>query len=73
MIFADYETAGQLPWVQSVGITMIGGVVGLILASLFAGEEPQKETGAEANVESKTPEGVEELHKAEPNGQGKLM
>ena len=50
-IFSDYEQADQLPWVEGLGITMIGGVVGLILATLFAGgsdEQPPKPPGPPA-------------------------
>ena len=42
-IFSDYGAAAQLPWVQCVGITMIGGVVGLILATMFGGGTPAED------------------------------
>ena len=45
-IFMDYDRAGQIPWVQCAGITVAGGVVGLILATLFAGEDTKKERKA---------------------------
>ncbi len=41
-IFSDYGEAAQLPWVQCVGITMIGGVVGLFLATIFSGGVPEE-------------------------------
>jgi hypothetical protein len=41
-IFGAYEQAGQLPWVDGLGITMIGAVVGLILATLLASRAPEE-------------------------------
>jgi hypothetical protein len=41
-IFSDYGEAAQIPWVQGIGITMAGGVVGLLLATLFASGNPEE-------------------------------
>jgi hypothetical protein len=39
-IFSEYEQAGQLPWVEGLAITMIGGVVGLIVATVLTRSTP---------------------------------
>ncbi len=43
-IFADYGEAAQVPWVEGIGITLGGGVAGLLLATLL-GAGSQDETG----------------------------
>src|SRR5262249_12457616 len=41
-IFSDYAESGEVPWVTCVAGTMIGGVVGLILATLLgAGQDDE--------------------------------
>jgi hypothetical protein len=45
-IFSNYGQSDQLPWVQAVGSTMIGGVVGLVLATILAGGDAEKENPA---------------------------
>lgn len=50
-IFADFGEAGQIPWVQCVTATMIGGVVGLILASMFGGGDAENPSPPPVNAE----------------------
>jgi hypothetical protein len=50
-IFSDFESAGQVPWVEAVGITIAGGVVGLIVATLLVGKSPDETPPAPPRVE----------------------
>jgi hypothetical protein len=47
-IFADFGQAGSFPWVESLGMTVAGAFVGLIVASLSGGGEPPPEAPPDA-------------------------
>ena len=45
-IFADFGAAGEIPWVDCVVGTMIGGVAGLVLATLLGAGKPDEPEAA---------------------------